>query len=130
MIGALLFSALHPAFAAGLAMTRGIGDMVQICTGAGMAWVRVGDRAIVVGDAAGAMGDRADGAPARSDGAPDSPCPFCLGGVLAPPSSDAGGRPMRWPQSATFVPASAPERTPASERVVLDAPTRGPPGAA
>lgn len=138
LVAAMLFSVLHPALAAGLALVKGTGDMVQICTGAGMAWVRIVDASAQSAGASVAPGVlqnlsqdlTQDGQPAGSDAAsPASPCPFCLGAALAAGGEGDPGLTFNWPRSAAQAPASPPIVAPPCARVILDAPMRGPPGA-
>ena len=121
LAGVMLLCALHPVLALGLAPSRTGSDMVQICTGSGMVWVRLVD-----GDSS-ASASSSSGAPSpEASGLTAGPCPICAAvASLAPPGDTA----------VRFVPQSLPTAAPAdpsacprdAARVILDAPTRGPP---
>lgn len=117
----MLLCALHPVLALGFAPARAGGDTVQICTGSGMVWVRLvdGDLNVSATSSPGAPSSEASGLTA-------GPCPICAGFAFLAPPSDGTER---------FVHQSLPTGAPAdlsacprdAARVILDAPTRGPP---
>ena len=121
LAGVMLLCALHPVLALGLAPARAAGDMVQICTGAGMVWVRA-----VVSDSADDATASQEAPSSELSGLAAAPCPLCAAlAHFAPPGDEA---PLL---AAPPPPAAAPAADPAcprdAARVILDAPTRGPP---
>ena len=121
LAGVMLLCALHPVLALGFAPARADGDMVQICTGSGMLWVRLVD-----GDAS-ASATSSPGAPSsEAGGLTAEPCPICAGFAYLVPPSDGVPRFVR--QSLPTVGPADPSACPRdAARVILDAPTRGPP---
>lgn len=120
LAGVMLLCALHPVLALGLAPAQ-VGGAMQICTGAGMVWL-----APVAGDT-DAIGVPSPEAPSPGAAAlAATPCPLCASFAhLAPPRDDLPRLVVR------ASPATAPVAEPAcphhTTRVILDAPTRGPP---
>lgn len=132
LIAALMFSLLHPAFAMAVADPQRDGDTVQICTGAGMAWVRLTAPAPQPAQPQAAQDAAPDAAPTQGNAgatAGTMPCPFCLGAALAPGPADDNCQRFDWPLPPAPVPEAAPACVAPAARVILDAPTRGPPGA-
>lgn len=121
LAGVMLLCALHPVLALGFAPARADGDMVQICTGSGMLWVR-----LVNGDAS-ASATSSPGAPSpEADGLTAGPCPICASFAHLAPPDDRAAPFVRQPLPAA-VPADRSACQRDAARVILDAPTRGPP---
>jgi hypothetical protein len=121
LAGVMLLCALHPVLALGFTPARAGSDMVQICTGSGMVWVRLVD-----GDtSASASSSQGEPSP-ESGGLTAGPCPICAAfAQLAPPGDSAPRFVLQsLPTAAPADPSACPRD---AARVILDAPTRGPP---
>lgn len=121
LAGVMLLCALHPVLALGLAPSRTGSDMVQICTGSGMVWVRLVD-----GDSS-ASASSSSGAPSpEASGLTAGPCSICAAFAhLAPPGDAVLHFVLQsLPTAAPADPSACPRD---AARVILDAPTRGPP---
>lgn len=121
LAGVMLLCALHPVLAFGFAPARAGGDMVQICTASGMVWVRLVDG----GNSASAAAPQDAPSPDAS-GLTTGPCPVCAAFAQLAPPGDPAVRFMRQslPTAAPADPSACPRD---AARVILDAPTRGPP---
>ncbi len=128
LIAALLLTVLQPLFTFALAGPLSDAERMQVCSGGVMRWVRVAE---LLGSGADNVAATAD-TTGRSSSGDESPaagasCVVCQGAALASAAGTAASTHLQWPHTAVLSVVCAPPGAPATARVIVDAPTRGPP---